>query len=202
MFLDDWHECESELSEAQRAFMAHIETRTSEWLADIWLERTDEGCFPVLLVDLNSADENLVLLTAGIRVEDHRIHGDKLHSQLFSLPDEPTGLALIATGSPEELADRTTEWFDRLMRRQVVRHEWVHRGQVYASRYLFSDTGEGLCQMYNDALAPPWQRIRLLIAGRVKRRGWIDTEALGQPDRVVTVRGETDPEPVRLVPPW
>ncbi|MGW4412949.1 hypothetical protein ACWEJ6_53930 [Nonomuraea sp. NPDC004702] len=190
MFLDDWRECEPELSEAQCAFMAQIEIRAVEWSAGIWLERTDDGSFPVLFIDLNSTDENLSLLTAGVRVEDCRIHGDKLHNQLFTLPNEPTGLALIASGSPEQLADRAAEWFDALMRRHVVRYEWVHRGQIYASRYLFSDTGEGLCQMYNDTLAPPGERVRLVAAGLTRGRGWIDTRGLGQPDRIITVRGD------------
>jgi hypothetical protein len=34
VFLDDSRECEAELSEAQRAFMAQIETRATEWSAD------------------------------------------------------------------------------------------------------------------------------------------------------------------------
>ncbi|WP_248962021.1 hypothetical protein [Sphaerisporangium perillae] len=191
VFLDDWRECEADLSETQRVFMTRIETRVAEWSADIWLERTDEGAFPVVFVDLKSPGENLSLLTAGVRVQDGCIHADKLHNQLFTLPDEPTSLSLTASGPSDELADRAAEWFDALVRRRVVRYEWAHQGRVYASRYLFSDTGEGLCQMYNDTLAPPGQRDRLVAAGHTNGRGWIDTQGLGQPDRIITVRDGT-----------
>ncbi|MEU9890692.1 hypothetical protein [Sphaerisporangium sp. NPDC051011] len=186
MFLDDWRECEADLSETQRAFMTRIETRMAEWSADIWLEHTDEGAFPIIFVDLKAPGENLSLLTAGVWVQNGCIHADKLHNQLFTLPDEPTSLSLTASGPADELADRAGEWFDALVRRRVVRYEWVYQGRLYASRYLFSDTGEGLCQMYNHTLAPPGQRDRLVAAGHTNGRGWIDTRGLGKPDRIIT----------------
>ncbi|KJY31646.1 hypothetical protein VR46_35260 [Streptomyces sp. NRRL S-444] len=65
-----------------------------------------------------------------------------------------------------------------------------HHGQVYASRYLFADTGEGLVQSYHQTLAPSEQAEALTRAGHVHGRGWIQTSGLGRPDRVVDIRGE------------
>ncbi|MGH9488859.1 MAG: hypothetical protein ACRD04_14910 [Terriglobales bacterium] len=61
--------------------------------------------------------------------------------------------------------------------------------KVYASRYLFADTDEGLVEMFNRLLAPPGRQEQLIAAGYVRGRGWVDTRGLGQPDRVTSVRG-------------
>jgi hypothetical protein len=58
-------------------------------------------------------------------------------------------------------------WFGTLLRRPVVRHEWLRSSEVYAHRWLFADSGQPLCE------------------GRIR------TGDLGPPDRIVAVRGET-----------
>jgi hypothetical protein len=94
-----------------------------------------------------------------------------------------------ASGSPQELAERAANWFEMILERPVVRQEWLHSGRIYAVRYLFRDTGEGLSQMYNLELAPSGFRDRLMAAGFTVGRGWIDTRGLGEPDRVIPIRG-------------
>ncbi|MDH6577033.1 hypothetical protein P3T29_002681 [Kitasatospora sp. MAP5-34] len=44
-----------------------------------------------------------------------------------------------AIGSPDELAKRTATWFEAVLGKPIVRHEWEHNSQVYADRYLFAD---------------------------------------------------------------
>jgi hypothetical protein len=110
--------------------------------------------------------ERLSLLTVGAYLDGFTVRGDVLHNQLFTFPGTPTSLAFTASGNPAELAVVTADWFETIWRRPVVRYEWLRRGQVYADRYLFADTGQSLCE------------------GRVR------TANLTTPDRIVHVRGE------------
>lgn len=72
-----------------------------------------------------------------------------------------------------------------------MRYEWLRADRVYANRHLFADTGEGLSQMDNRLLAPPGHHEQLIAAGHVQGLGWIDTRGLGEPDRVIPVRGDS-----------
>ncbi|MDQ3579978.1 MAG: hypothetical protein M3443_20745 [Actinomycetota bacterium] len=56
----------------------------------------------------------------------------------------PTSLAFTATGDPGELAAHAANWFETILRRQIVRYEWTHNGQPYAHTYLFADMGDML----------------------------------------------------------
>jgi hypothetical protein len=67
------------------------------------------------------------------------------------------------------LAARTAAWFEALLRRPIVRHEWLRTDGVYAHRWLFAGSGQPLAE------------------GRVR------TGELGRPDRIVNVRGELPP---------
>ncbi len=80
----------------------------------------------------------------------------------------------------------STQWFAN---RPIVRHEWLHRRRVYADCYLFEDSGERLAQTYRSDWAPQGQEQRLIAEGFVHGKGWIQTLGLGEPDRVVHVRG-------------
>ncbi|MEU7820700.1 hypothetical protein [Catellatospora sp. NPDC049133] len=73
-----------------------------------------------------------------------------------------------------------------------MRYEWLHDGVVYADRYLFADSGEGLTQCYARSLAPQGLTERLVAAGHVHGQGWIQTSGLGVPHRFVHVRGDRD----------
>lgn len=127
-----------------------------------------ETSFGKLLVyaDLPAPGLHLSLMTVGAYLDGSRIRGDQLHNQLLTFPAEPTPLAFTGSGSPAELAASTADWFETIWRRPVVRYDWLRFRQVYAHRFLFADTGQGL------------------IEGRVR------TAALGTPDRIVHVRGE------------
>lgn len=74
-----------------------------------------------------------------------------------------------------------------------MKHEWLHRGRVYAECYLFADSGERLAQMYRSDWAPLSQEDRLVAEGFVHGKGWIQTRGLGEPDRIVRVRGAHGP---------
>lgn len=45
-------------------------------------------------------------------------------------------------------------WFETVLRKPVVRHEWERNGHVYARLYQFADTGQELVSMYDKGLAP------------------------------------------------
>jgi hypothetical protein len=125
-----------------------------------------------------------------VHLNGRTLRGDKLHTQLFTLPDKPTSLVLTATGDPDELAAHAANWFEAILRRQFVRYEWVHDGQVYAHSYLFADTGDMLVAMHNRELCPPGQLDRMAATGHIRGRGWVDTGGLGQPDAITHIRGD------------
>ncbi|NUW37603.1 hypothetical protein HTZ77_40305 [Nonomuraea sp. SMC257] len=188
----DWFECDEELDEVQDAFVTVLRERAVTWAADpvdsrLVLPELDLPFVACLVID--APQENLGLMTVGVHLKGDRLRGDRLDHQDFTLPETPTSLAMEASGDPEELAGKAADWFEAIIGCPVVRYEWLHAGQVYASLYLFSQTGEKLSRMYNRELAPPGQRNRLVEAGYVVGRGWIDTSGLGEPDRIVPVRG-------------
>ena len=111
----------------------------------------------LVIVDIPAPGENLTLLTAGAYLDEDHVTGDELHNQMFTLPAEPTPIGFEESGSPEVLAARTGHWFGTLLRRPVVRHEWLRSGEVYAHRWLFADSGQPLCegQIRTGDLAAP-----------------------------------------------
>ncbi|MEU6273890.1 hypothetical protein ABZ871_16015 [Streptomyces populi] len=178
---------------AELAFAKALRERAGSWdvpHAYSWVGRPEDDSSLLACVGLSDENNRISLIDLGVHLVGSTVRGDRLHNQLYFLPDRPTGLALEAAGSPQELAERTAAWFETLLRKPIVRHEWEHGGRVYASRYLFADTGEGLVQSYDRTLAPPGQAEALTEAGHVYGRGWIRTSGLGRPDRVVGVRGE------------
>jgi hypothetical protein len=190
---DAWFEHGGELGQAERSFAAALRAHAASWPADparSRLEPPGDGRPLIAWLDVDAPGERLVLLTVGVHLEQGYLRGDRLHNQLFRLPDRPTSLALEASGTADELAGRAAEWFEAILRRPVVRYEWLHAGKVYAFCYLFPDSGETLAQMYNQELSPPGQQGRLIAAGHFHGRGWIDTRGLGHPGRIVRARGE------------
>jgi hypothetical protein len=176
--LDD----DDEPDEVQAAFIDALRERAASWsltsddvevlLPDYvaYGDRPQPGETPfgklLVYADLLAPGLHLSLMTVGAYLDGSKIRGDKLHNQLFTFPVEPTPLAFTGSGSPAELAAITGDWFETIWRRPVVRHEWLRFGKVYAHRFLFADTGQGL------------------VEGRVR------TAALGTPDRIIHVRGE------------
>jgi hypothetical protein len=185
----EWFDFDGPLTDGERAFLHALRQRLEGRLYP-WCRREDplhDG--GALIVGIHVDAPQMALLTAGVHLDGDRIRGDSLDHQDYGLPDCPTSLAIDVTGSPADLAASAADWFDAILRRPIVRHEWIHADRVYAHRYLFADTGEGLSQMYNRLLAPPGQHEQLIAAQHFQGRGWIDTRGLGQPDRVIPVRG-------------
>ncbi|MFD9100294.1 hypothetical protein ACFVZN_04395 [Streptomyces virginiae] len=179
---------------AELDFATALRDQAGSWdvpYAYSWVGRPEDESSLLAFVGLSDEHRRVSLIDIGVHlVGGSSVRGDRLHNQLYFLPDQPTSLAMEAVGSPQELAARTATWFETLLRKPIVRHEWEHRGQVYATRYLFADTEEGLVQSYNQTLAPSGQAMGLIGAGHVRGRGWIQTSGLGRPDRIVSIRGE------------
>ncbi|MFE3174318.1 hypothetical protein ACFXPA_45340 [Amycolatopsis sp. NPDC059090] len=143
-----------------------------------------DGDLPLVAsLDLVDPDARLVLVTVGVHLDGRTLCGDELHNQLFTLPDEPTGLAFAATGEPAELAAEAANWFEAVLRRPVVRCEWALTRQVH----LFADTGEIVGARDNRPFCSPDQLHRLVATGHLEG-GWADARGLRQPDVVTRVR--------------
>jgi hypothetical protein len=185
----EWFDFDGQLTGDERAFLAALRQHTEGRLRP-WCTRENPPDEGPLVVGLHVDAPKVALLTIGVHLDGDRIRGDRLDHQSNMLPDQPTSLALDVTGPPAELAAHTAGWFDSIVRRPIVRDEWLHSGRVYASRYLFAGTSEGLAEMYNRLIAPPGQPEQLIAAGYFRGKGWIDTRGLGEPDRVIPIRGD------------
>jgi hypothetical protein len=182
----DYFEVDGPVSEEEHVFLSALRGRIDGRIYP-FSYREDSSEARGLLVGLDITADHLVLLTVGLRFRSGRLHGDRMDSQLYKFPERPSSLAIDSEGSPVDLATVAAAWFDALMRRPIVRHEWLHEGEVYANRYVFADTGEALVQMYRQDLAPPGQPEQLINDGHVFGRGWIQTSGLGTPDREIAV---------------
>jgi hypothetical protein len=185
----EWFDFDGPLTDDERAFL-HALRQNSEGQFHAWCRRGDPLHYGgALIVGVDVDAPHVALLTPGVHLEGDRARGDSLHNQTFALPDRPTALAIDVTGSPASVAASVADWLAAIVRRPIVRYEWLHTGGVYAHRYLFADTGEGLVQMYNRQLAPAGQYEELIAARHFHGNGWIDTRGLGEPDRITPVRG-------------
>ncbi|MEV7184167.1 hypothetical protein [Kitasatospora sp. NPDC093102] len=61
--------------------------------------------------------------------------------------------------------------------------------EVYALRYEYADSGYGLSEGFETPLAPRRVRKRFAAEGIDRGRGRINRAGLGEPDRIVAVRG-------------
>jgi hypothetical protein len=187
---------EAEMSRAEVAFAAALRGHSSAWVpADV------DGYLPgfgadgvteplVACADLTDhADPPHFLVRAGVHLLGDRVRGDRLHSQLFSLPEPPSPWALDAHGTLEQLAESSARWFRMVLGKPVVLYVWLHDDYAYAARYAFADTGETLTQCYNKSLAPAGQAEELIAAGHVHGRGWIQTTGLPTPSCYLHIRG-------------
>ncbi len=184
---------ELEIDEAELAFAARLRALAGCWdvpFASSWVGRPEDDSALLAVVTLGTSQ--LSLADFGVHITGSTMRGDRLHNQLYFLPEWPTSFSMEVTGSPEELAERAAEWFETILRKPVVRYEWEHNGQIYAELYLFADTREGMVQRYNSTLSPPGQEQELIAAGHVVGLNWIQSSGLGRPDRLVPVRGTVD----------
>ncbi|MFD3926796.1 hypothetical protein [Streptomyces sp. NPDC058614] len=184
-------ENEFEFNEAELAFAAQLREVAGFWAvayAHSWVGRPEDDSSLLAFVSLSDESSRLSLVDIGVHVVGSTMRGDQLHNQLYFLPDRPTSLATEASGSPQQLADHAAQWFEAILRKPIVRYEWEHNGRVYAGRYLFADSGQGLSQSYNRLLAPDGQAESLSADGHVTGKGWVRTSGLGRPDRIVPIR--------------
>ncbi|TQS25294.1 hypothetical protein [Microbispora sp. KK1-11] len=190
-----WFEIDEpdELTETERAFVTALREQTADFASD------DTGgevtwCEDRLVAYLTVIDPEapLSLIDFGVHFSGDRVQGDRLHNQLLTLPDQPSGWALDETGTVQELARRSTRWFHAMLRRPVMLYVWLHNGYAYAARYVLADTDETISQCYNDHLAPPGQAEELIAAGHVHGKNWIQTVGLPVPDLYLHIRGNLD----------
>ncbi len=186
---------EDDLNVAQRAFVDVLAERAPSWLVDpddtAVVPPADAGDRELIVwLDIVDPQRNKGILTVGAHFNGTGVHADELHNQLFSLPEEATEFTFTAAGNPAELAEQTAAWFEAILVRPLVRCEWQHAGKTYAVRYEFADTGRGLIESFNDALAPRRLRKRLAAEGIVRGRGRINRTHLGEPDLTASIRGD------------
>lgn len=141
----------------------------------------------MLVLDVDAP--GVVLVSVGLELRGRSLRGDRISVHDWSFPPDPTPDGFLMVGGPTELAARAGDLLEWFASRPVVRHEWVHHGRVYADCYLFEDSGERLAQGYRSDLAPPGQEDHLVAERFVYGAGWVQTQGLGDPDRVVRVRG-------------
>jgi hypothetical protein len=174
-----WFEVEVELDEVQGAFVEVLRSRAAAWSlpADhAWLDLPQyaAGFSPgdrshgklIACADIPDPARNVALLTVGAHLDGDRVRSDEVHNQLLTLPEVSTALAFDATGEPRRLGELTADWLEGLLRRPIVRQEWLRAGEVYAHRWLFADSAQ------------------VLVEGK------IGTSDLGPPDRIIQVRGD------------
>ncbi|NUW36996.1 hypothetical protein HTZ77_37180 [Nonomuraea sp. SMC257] len=187
-----WFESDELLNADDEAFIEVLRANATNWPVtpqDTCLIPPEAGEPLIAILDVTPPRKNLLLFTVGVHVKDGRLRADRLLNQEYCLPEPPTSFAMSVSGTPSGLANQAAHWFLSAMNRPVVRHEWTRWGAVYAYRYLFPDTGEGLFQSYRSLLAPRGQKDRLIAAGHVRGGGWIQVEGIGEPDRIVKILG-------------
>ncbi|MET7476001.1 hypothetical protein ABZT17_16760 [Streptomyces sp. NPDC005648] len=187
---------EFEFTEAERAFAGALGARCAEWASEhpgVYgdIHRPDDWGALLASVSLSDGTKpRLSLIDLGVHLVGDRVRGDRLHNQLYLLPDTPSPWALDATGPTDRLADLTADWFRHVLDKPVVLYVWLHEGYAYAARYAYADTGETLAQTYASGVAPPGQEAELTAAGQVRGRGWIQTVGLPTPALYLHVRGD------------
>lgn len=170
----------------EHAFITALQQATARWDVDYaasWASRDEEHPCLIAVVSLSDSVKKVSLGEFGVHYRDGRAQGDRLHSCVHGLPDEPTPFALDVSGDPEQVAAECAAWFETILRRPVIHHQWRRNylGPLYAEAWKFADSGEVLCQSYDSAAAPRGQRKRLIRKSYVFGRGWIQVEGIKAP---------------------
>ncbi|MGW5306263.1 hypothetical protein ACWERF_20335 [Streptomyces griseoluteus] len=185
---------EDDLDGAQRAFVDVLAERAGSWLVNpldtvvLPSAHTSDGQLIVYL-DIGDPQRNRGVLTVGAHFDGSVVRGGELHKQDFTIQQTASEFAFEAAGSPTDLANRTAEWFEAVLARPLVRCEWHHEGRMYAVRYEYADTGQGLSEGFETPLAPDALGKRLAADGVMRGRGRINRAGLGQPDVIARIRG-------------
>ncbi len=184
------------MSDRELAFFSALRTHISGWTPDVdgyVVSRAADGPTEPLIACLDltdPGDQRRFLFRAGVHLLGDRVRGDRLHSQVFSLPERPSSWALDASGTDERLGELSASWFRGVLDKPVVLYVWLRNDYAYAARYAFADTGETLTQYYERRLAPAGQAEELIAAGHVHGRGWIQTAGLPAPTCYLHIRGD------------
>lgn len=174
-----------ELTADQHLFLVALRRNLNDHLRPYCAEL--DAARLLLVLDVDAPD--LALVSVGLELCGSKLRGDRISVHDRSFPPSPTADGFVSEGTPSELAAQGSQLFERFASRPIVRHEWLHRHRVYANCYLFEDSGERLAQMYRPDWAPRGQEQRLIADGYVQGKGWIQTQGLGEPDRITHVRG-------------
>ncbi|TCM47904.1 hypothetical protein EV648_104299 [Kribbella sp. VKM Ac-2568] len=109
-------------------------TAPDDWYAGMDVESADGRC--LAWVDLSA--DNCVMLTVGAYYNGVVTTVGSLHSQLFDLQrDDPRVPPSTFGGTISEQVVRAANWFDKLVRRPILRSDWSATAQEYA----FADDG-------------------------------------------------------------
>ncbi|MGW4881273.1 hypothetical protein ACWEPI_32495 [Streptomyces sp. NPDC004262] len=185
-----------EFDDTERAFVSALSGRCMAWApADVVGEVGRPDAWQSLLASVSLSDPaepRQSLIDLGVHLVGDRVRGDRLHNQLYLLPDRPSAWALDAKGSTERLAELAAEWFRAVLDKPIVLYVWLHDGYAYAARYTFADSGETICQSYAKSIAPPGQAAELKAAGHVHGKGWIQTIGLPTPSFYLHIRGDLE----------
>ncbi|MEU1450141.1 hypothetical protein ACFWBS_56005 [Streptomyces mirabilis] len=185
-----------EFEDTERAFVSALSERCMAWApADVVGEVGRPDGWEALLAHVSLSDRTEPrrhLIDLGVHLVDDHVRGDRLHNQLYLLPDRPSLWALDATGSTERLAELAAEWFRAVLDKPIVLYVWLHDGYAYAARYAFADSGETICQSYAESMAPHGQAAELKAAGHVHGKGWIQTIGLPTPSLYLHIRGDLE----------
>ncbi|MER7682512.1 hypothetical protein [Streptomyces sp. NPDC096934] len=185
-----------EFDDVERAFVSALSGRCMAWApADVVGEVGRPDDWEALLAHVSLSDRaepRLHLIDLGVHLAGDRVRGDRLHNQLYLLPERPSIWALDATGGTERLAELAAEWFRAVLDKPIVLYVWLHDGYAYAARYAFADSGETICQSYAESMAPRGQAAELTAAGHVHGKGWIQTVGLPAPSLYLHIRGDLE----------
>ena len=153
----DWFEedPEDDLSDPQREFLAALRVRARSWACTpnytVLVEPGRPGDEWRALMDVATkagatAGKGSILVTIAVAFDGMSVHGGEVHSQNYHFLSHLRSLVdplPLETGTPEQLADIAADWFEQIMARPVLLHEWDRHGRTY-SRYVFADTGTGI----------------------------------------------------------
>ncbi|MEV5881476.1 hypothetical protein AB0L74_01860 [Streptomyces sp. NPDC052020] len=144
---EEYGEDPLDFDEAELTFLAALRTRAATWRmpwAPSGVSRPEDDSSLLVWVSLLDEERSLILGEWAVHFYGARVRAGKVSDQLFNLHESPERGYFKASGTAVELALRCADWFERLLRRPVVRAEWLSASKASATRWEFADTGEAL----------------------------------------------------------
>lgn len=133
-------------TETETAFAAGLSDRTASWASVAFGDSLFRGEALVATLSLADPVQKLGIVDFGIHFQGGRVRGDRVHSELFTLPAKASPWALSAAGSVGALADAAALWLRTVVRKPVALYVWLRAGTPCAARYAFADTGETISE--------------------------------------------------------